>query len=114
MAKGVALCDALKAATNLPTAKPLPNEVALNQFGDAEIMGKTFEDFDRAMTASLKMVYAVLFLLFASFLQPITILFSLPLSIGRAVIAITQNAIMLFDFANEQIGQGIDRTNDNR
>ena len=113
MAKSVALCDAFKAATNLPAVKPLSNEVTLNQFGDAEIMGKIIQDFDTAMTASLKMVYAVLVLLFASFLQPITILFSLPLFIGRAVFAITQNAIILFDFANEQIGQDIDRTNNN-
>ena len=71
------------------------------------------------------MVYAVLVLLFGSFLQPITILFSLPLSIGGAIIAllldgkqltmpvwigilmlmgiVTKNAIMLVDFAIESI-----------
>ncbi len=37
------------------------------------------------MTAGLMMVYAVLVLLFGTFLQPITILFSLPLSIGGAI-----------------------------
>src|SRR4029079_4147453 len=36
-------------------------------------------------TAGLMMVYAVLVLLFGTFLQPITILFSLPLSIGGAI-----------------------------
>ncbi len=35
-----------------------------------------------AMGAGIMMVYAVLVLLFGSFLQPLTILFSLPLSIG--------------------------------
>ena len=34
------------------------------------------------------MVYAVLVLLFGTFLQPITILFSLPLSIGGAILAL--------------------------
>ena len=77
------------------------------------------------------MVYAVLVLLFASFLQPITILFSLPLSIGGAIIAllltdkqlttpvwigilmlmgiVTKNAIMLVDFAIESVHRGMDR-----
>jgi multidrug efflux pump subunit AcrB len=70
-------------------------------------------------------------LLFGSFLQPITILFSLPLSIGGAIIAlliggmqltvpvsigilmlmgiVTKNAIMLVDFAIESIHAGVPR-----
>jgi multidrug efflux pump subunit AcrB len=77
------------------------------------------------------MVYAVLVLLFGSFLQPITILFSLPLSIGGAILAllltgkqlttpvwigilmlmgiVTKNAIMLVDFAIESIRHGMER-----
>ena len=71
-------------------------------------------------------------LLFGSFLQPVTILISLPLSIGGSIIAllithkamsmpvvigilmlmgiVTKNAIMLVDFAVEAIGQGTGRT----
>jgi len=74
------------------------------------------------------MVYAVLVLLFGTFLQPLTILFSLPLSIGGAVGAllltgkqltipvyigilmllgiVTKNAIMLVEFALESIHSG--------
>jgi multidrug efflux pump subunit AcrB len=74
------------------------------------------------------MVYAVLVLLFGTFLQPLTILFSLPLSIGGAVGAllvtgkqltipvwigilmlmgiVTKNAIMLVEFAIEAIHAG--------
>jgi multidrug efflux pump subunit AcrB len=74
------------------------------------------------------MVYAVLVLLFGTFLQPLTILFSLPLSIGGAVGAllltgkqlttpvwigilmlmgiVTKNAIMLVEFAVESIREG--------
>ena len=57
-------------------------------------MGELFESFAMAMGAGLLMVYAVLVLLFGSFLQPITILFALPLSIGGAFVAlaITQQA----------------------
>ena len=116
----------------LPAAKNLPAGVELKQFGDAEIMGEVFESFAKAMGAGIMMVYAVLVLLFGSFLQPITILFSLPLSIGGAIVAlaitsqpvslpvvigilmlmgiVTKNAIMLVDFAIEEIRRGVPRT----
>jgi multidrug efflux pump subunit AcrB len=80
------------------------------------------------MATGLMMVYAVLVLLFGTFLQPITILFSLPLSIGGAIAAlaisgkqitipvwigilmlmgiVTKNAIMLVEFAIEAIHAG--------
>jgi multidrug efflux pump subunit AcrB len=80
------------------------------------------------MTLGLMIVYAVLVLLFGTFLQPITILFSLPLSIGGAIGAllltgnqltvpvyigmlmlmgiVTKNAIMLVEFAVESIREG--------
>ena len=125
------LGDAINAALALPAAQNLPDGVKVKQFGDAEIMAEVFEGFAKAMGAGLMMVYAVLVLLFASFLQPITILFSLPLSIGGAIVAlaltgnpislpvvigilmlmgiVTKNAIMLVDFAVEQIKHGMDR-----
>lgn len=127
----VALGDALKTVMALPGAKTLPVGVKVTQFGDAEVMAEVFESFGKAMGAGLMMVYAVLVLLFASFLQPITILFSLPLSIGGAIIAllitnnpislpvvigilmlmgiVTKNAIMLVDFAIEEIARGVPR-----
>ncbi|MFY0613788.1 MAG: efflux RND transporter permease subunit [Hyphomicrobiaceae bacterium] len=132
LASGVALGDAVKAVENLPSAKALSDGLRLKQFGDAEVMAEVFENFGKAMSAGLMMVFAVLVLLFASFLQPITILFSLPLSIGGAIVAlaitqnaislpvvigilmlmgvVTKNAIMLVDFANEEIARGIERS----
>lgn len=125
------LGDAIKAVMSLPAAKNLPPGVEIKEFGAAEIMGEVFESFEQAMGAGLMMVYAVLVLLFASFLQPITILFSLPLSIGGAITAlaltgnpislpvvigilmlmgiVTKNAIMLVDFAVEEIRKGVPR-----
>ena len=95
-------------------------------------MGEVFASFAKAMGAGIMMVYAVLVLLFGSFLQPITILFSLPLSIGGAIVAlaitgqpislpvvigilmlmgiVTKNAIMLVDFAIEEMRRGVPRT----
>ena len=126
------LGDIVNMLMAVPAAKNLPAGVELKQFGHAEIMGEVFESFAKAMLAGLMMVYAVLVLLFGSFLQPITILFSLPLSIGGAIVAlaiaqqavslpvvigilmlmgiVTKNAIMLVDFAIEEIARGVPRT----
>jgi hydrophobe/amphiphile efflux-1 (HAE1) family protein len=128
---GTPLGNAVNAVMALPAAKNLPEGVVIKQFGAAEVMGEVFESFEQAMGAGLMMVYAVLVLLFASFLQPITILFSLPLSIGGAITAlaltgnaislpvvigilmlmgiVTKNAIMLVDFAVEEMRRGVPR-----
>jgi hydrophobe/amphiphile efflux-1 (HAE1) family protein len=125
------LGDAVSAVMGLPAAKNLPAGVEIMQFGAAEVMGEVFQSFEQAMGAGLMMVYAVLVLLFSSFLQPITILFSLPLSVGGAIVAlaitskpislpvvigilmlmgiVTKNAIMLVDFAVEEIRRGVPR-----
>lgn len=122
---------AVQAVLDQPAAKSLPPGVEIRQFGDAEVMKEVFESFGKAMGAGLMMVYAVLVLLFQSFLHPITILFSLPLSIGGAIVAlaitskpislpvvigilmlmgiVTKNAIMLVDFAVEQMHHGMAR-----
>jgi hydrophobe/amphiphile efflux-1 (HAE1) family protein len=132
LAPGVPLGDAVAAVQNLPAARAMPAGVSLKQFGDAEIMGEVFAGFAKAMGAGIMMVFAVLVLLFSSFLQPITILFSLPLSIGGAIVAlaiaqmpvsmpvvigilmlmgiVTKNAIMLVDFAVEEMARGVPRT----
>ena len=128
----VALGKAVGRVMALPAARNLPAGVELKQFGDAEVMGEVFESFAKAMGAGIMMVYAVLVLLFGSFLQPVTILFSLPLSIGGAIVAlaatgrpislpvvigilmlmgiVTKNAIMLVDFAIEEMKRGVART----
>lgn len=123
-----ALGDATKKIHELPVMKTLPKGVKVNPSGDAESLNELSEGFATAITAGLMMVYAVLVLLFGTFLQPITILFSLPLSIGGAIVAllltgkqlttpvwigilmlmgiVTKNAIMLVEFAVESIREG--------
>jgi multidrug efflux pump subunit AcrB len=112
----------------LPVMKSLPKNVTVSEGGDAESQKELSEGFSRTMATGLMMVYAVLVLLFGTFLQPITILFSLPLSIGGAIGAllltgkaltvpvwigilmlmgiVTKNAIMLVEFAIESIHAG--------
>ncbi|GJD95355.1 efflux RND transporter permease subunit [Methylobacterium iners] len=126
-----ALSQLIDQVMALPAAKNLPEGVVIKQTGDAEIMGEVFEGFALAMGAGLMMVYGVLVLLFGNFLQPLTILFSLPLSIGGAILGllifqmpismpvvigilmlmgvVTKNAIMLVDFAIEEMARGVDR-----
>jgi hydrophobe/amphiphile efflux-1 (HAE1) family protein len=126
-----ALGEVLEAIYNLPTAKNLPPGVTIKQTGDAEVMTEVFTSFGKAMGAGVMMVLGVLILLFANFLQPFTILLSLPLSIGGAILAlvitqkaislpvvigflmlmgiVTKNAIMLVDFAVEEVARGVDR-----
>ncbi len=123
-----ALGDATKRIYELPVMKSLPKGVRVSPSGDAESLNELSEGFATAISAGLMMVYAVLVLLFGTFLQPITILFSLPLSIGGAIMAllltgkqlttpvwigilmlmgiVTKNAIMLVEFAVESIREG--------
>jgi multidrug efflux pump subunit AcrB len=123
-----ALGDATRMIYELPVMKSLPKGVRVSPSGDAESLAELSEGFATAITAGLMMVYAVLVLLFGTFLQPITILFSLPLSIGGAIAAllltgkqlttpvwigilmlmgiVTKNAIMLVDFAVGAIREG--------
>ena len=86
---GVALGTARDQIYALPGFKNLPQGVHIVETGDAQIMGELFVNFTVAMTTGILMVFAVLVLLFARVLQPITILSSLPLSLGGAVLALT-------------------------
>jgi multidrug efflux pump subunit AcrB len=126
-----ALGDAMKQVYDLPVMKTLPKGVKVSEGGDAESQHELQDGFSGAMTMGLMMVYAVLVLLFGTFLQPITILFSLPLSIGGAIGAllltgkqltipvwigilmlmgiVTKNAIMLVEFAIESTRAGKSR-----
>ena len=126
-----ALGSLIQQALATPTARNLPPGVTIRQTGDAEVMAEVFEGFLLAIGAGIMMVYVVQVLLFGSFLQPLTILFSLPLSIGGAILGlllfnmsismpvvigilmlmglVTKNAIMLVDFAVEEMAKGVDR-----
>jgi multidrug efflux pump subunit AcrB len=120
--------EATKRIYDLPVMKSLPKGVTVSEGGDAESQKELTDGFASTMATGLMMVYAVLVLLFGTFLQPITILFSLPLSIGGAIAAlaisgkqitipvwigilmlmgiVTKNAIMLVEFAIEAIHAG--------
>jgi len=128
---GLALSDARAKFLEVVEREDLPAGVILQPSGDAEIQDEVATGFITAMGTGIMIVLGVLILLFNSVFQPITILLSLPLSFGGVVAAllltgnpvsmpvyigllmlmgiVTKNAIMLVDFAVEQVAKGTDR-----
>lgn len=121
--QSASLGQALDAVQALPALQHLPAGVQQVQYGDAEYMAEMFDNFSLTMAASILTMYAILVLLFRDFLQPFTILFTLPLSLVGAIAAlwligaaldlpaiigllmlmgiVTKNAILLVDFTLE-------------
>ncbi|MES2743043.1 MAG: efflux RND transporter permease subunit [Pseudomonadota bacterium] len=108
-------------ARALPSMKNLPPAVKIAELGDAQEMAALFASFGLAMLIGVLCIYGVLVLLFKDFMQPMTILAALPLSIGGAFVAllltgqalsmpsmiglimlmgiVTKNSILLVDYA---------------
>ena len=86
-----------KQALALPSLKNLPAGVSQTTVGDAEAMGELFASFGLAMLTGVLCIYIVLVLLFHDFVQPVTILSALVLSIPGAFLAlfITHTALSM-------------------
>ncbi len=128
---GVELGTAMDKIRALPALKNLPPGVRRVDVGQAKYMNEMAMNMLIALVTGILMVFAVLVLLFARVLQPITILSSLLLSFGGAVAAlmitgsalslgasigllmlmgiVAKNAILLVDFAIEEMRAGKDR-----
>lgn len=91
---GRILGDVYNEAKALPTLRNLPQGVRLVerggvwvvQQGELQRSSELFESFGLAMAIGVFCIYAVLVLLFHDFLQPVTILMALPLSLGGALL----------------------------
>ncbi|MDD4911794.1 MAG: efflux RND transporter permease subunit [Sideroxydans sp.] len=85
------------AALALPSVKNMPEGVQIAPIGDAEAMQELFASFGLAMFTGVLCVYIVLVLLFKDFMQPMTILWALILSIPGAFLAlwVTRSAISM-------------------
>jgi multidrug efflux pump subunit AcrB len=108
-------------ARALPSMQSLPPGVTIAELGDAQEMQALFASFGIAMLIGVLCIYGVLVLLFHDFMQPVTILAALPLSMGGAFVAllltgralsmpsmiglimlmgiVTKNSILLVDYA---------------
>ncbi|MEL6816389.1 MAG: efflux RND transporter permease subunit, partial [Cyanobacteria bacterium J06598_3] len=119
--QGVPLGQALDAVYDLPTLKNLPLEITEQTTGDAYILQDVFNRFSLALATAIVMIYAVLVLLYNSFIYPLAVMSALPLSIGGTFVAlllaqkpldlyaligivllmglVTKNSILLVDYA---------------
>ena len=82
------LGDVKNAVLALPSLQSLPPGVIQTEIGDAEAMGELFASFGLAMLTGVLCIYIVLVLLFKDFVQPVTILGALVLSIPGAFLAL--------------------------
>ena len=128
---GVALGTATQKIYALPALKDLPPGIHFVTTGSTEFFQEMMRNFALAIGAGILLVLAVLVLLFARLLQPITILSALPLSLGGAALAllltgkpfsisvvigvlmlmgiVAKNSILLVDFAIEEMRAGKSR-----
>ncbi len=85
---GQPLGDVERQALALPSLQSLPPGVMQTTVGDAEAMAELFESFGLAMLTGVLCIYVVLVLLLKDFIQPVTILAALVLSIPGAFLAL--------------------------
>ena len=97
---GRELGDVFAEVNRLPSLLSLPPGIKRGESGDAEMMQELFGSFGLAMLTGVMCVYVVLVLLFKDFLQPVTILAALPLSMGGAFVALllTHSSFSIFFF----------------
>ena len=118
---GITLGQGLQQVYALPAFVNLPEGVTQQPSGDAEIMQEVFSRFGIALATAIVMIYAVLVLLYNSFVYPFAVMVALPLCIGGALLGlmiaqkplglfaligivllmglVTKNSILLVDYA---------------
>ncbi len=128
---GVELGDGTKIIEETAKKMNFPANVKIQAGADAEIQGEIFSGFITAGGFGILLMYLILVLLLYSFFVPLSILLSLPLSLGGVVLAllitkqafsmpviigmlmligiVAKNAIMLVDFAVERKKHGMER-----
>ncbi|NLS18742.1 efflux RND transporter permease subunit [Rhizobium sp. P40RR-XXII] len=128
---GRILGDVNREAKALPALRHLPQGVTLVEQGELQRSSELFQSFGLAMAIGIFCIYAVLVLLFQDFLQPLTLLMALPLSLGGALLplvmtgtsfsmaavigllmlmgVVTKNSILLIEYAIMSRRQGMSR-----
>jgi hydrophobic/amphiphilic exporter-1 (mainly G- bacteria), HAE1 family len=85
---GLPLGEAIRLVAELPIMVNLPQGVHEKEVGDKETMHELVSGFAVTLGAGVLLVYLVLVLLFRGFIQPLTIMSALPLSLGGALLAL--------------------------
>ncbi|PAP77114.1 efflux RND transporter permease subunit [Rubrivirga marina] len=129
VAPGASLNGVLAEIARQTEARPLPDGVTLSTGGEAEDQAEVFGTLLTALGSGILLMYLILVLQFGSFLDPLAILASLPLSlvgvmgglwvagstinimsmIGVILLAgiVAKNAILLIDFAKDAKARGM-------
>ncbi|MNR81388.1 Multidrug resistance protein MdtC [compost metagenome] len=125
---GASTGEAFGVVEQLKKELDLPESIAFVQGGEAEQMADAFTGLLQALGLAIVFVYIILAVQFESFIHPFTIMFSLPLSIAGAFLAllvtqselgmmamigvimlmgiVTKNAILVVDFTLQLKDQG--------
>ncbi|PCD66329.1 efflux RND transporter permease subunit [Rhizobium phaseoli] len=128
---GRILGDVNREAQALPALQHLPAGVTLVNQGELQRSSELFQSFALAMAIGVFCIYAVLVVLFHDFLQPLTLLTALPLSLGGALLplvltgtsfsmpavigllmlmgVVTKNSILLIEYAIMSRQRGMTR-----
>ncbi|MBB2717875.1 UNVERIFIED_ORG: multidrug efflux pump subunit AcrB [Rhizobium etli] len=128
---GRILGDVNREAQALPALQHLPAGVTLVNQGELQRSSELFQSFALAMAIGVFCIYAVMVLLFHDFLQPLTLLMALPLSLGGALVplvvtgtsfsmpavigllmlmgVVTKNSILLIEYAIMSRQRGMTR-----
>ncbi|MAC96293.1 MAG: acriflavin resistance protein [Flavobacteriales bacterium] len=107
----------------------LPSGVSYNMGGDLENQGEAFGSLGAALLASLIIVYLIMVALYDSYVYPLVVMFSLPLAVIGALLAlalsksalsifsilgmimliglVAKNAILVVDFTNQLKSAGL-------
>jgi HAE1 family hydrophobic/amphiphilic exporter-1 len=108
---------------------PLPSSVEMKWTGDIERQQDSFQALGFALAAALLLVYLVMVVLYDSFIYPFVVLFSVPVALIGALIALNlamstlsiftmlgiimliglvmKNGILIVDFANQKKEEGL-------
>ena len=127
--KGIPLGDAVTVA-HTSMKEILPEDMSFTLLGMAEEMEKMGKEFGMAFGLAFLMMFIILAALYESLVQPIIIMVALPLSFIGVFIALAatgksfnlftmmgiillmgmvgKNAVLLVDFANQQLRKGVD------
>lgn len=125
----LSLGDALEQVYALPMMQALPESISQQPAGDADILQDVFSRFMLALGTAIVMIYAVLVLLYNSFVYPLAVMSALPLAIGGTFVAlmlahkpldlyaligivllmglVTKNSILLVDYALQARERGL-------
>ncbi|AQS63581.1 Multidrug resistance protein MdtB [Rhizobium rhizogenes] len=126
---GRSLGEVMETVRNLTAARDLPDGYRIRFGGEAETMQETIGHMVKALIMAVIFIYIVLASQFGSFLQPLAIMASLPLSLAGVLLGlmvagstinmfsligfimlmglVTKNGILLVDFANRERKRGL-------